>query len=231
MCYLQIQSKWYINPKSDEKNVRIPSKSPWKSSNSPCQRTMEIIRPFLFRPFVQVVPPQLWCFAILTKSHWKMFPPQKLTIFNKNRQRAPLRSDRLVSWMFSRITSKWGSGRWLEDVRFDRFVATRYAIWSRASQLQKLEKLRSIKINFDVSYIYTSDLIMNQPFIDYYQIFIIIYTIDTKKCEFISFHSVHSLVQIMFSPHPRVWCFWTHLVCCHSSLACCWSHKRCRSAR
>ena len=83
MCYLQIQSKWYINPKSDEKNVRIPSKSPWKSSNSPCQRTMEIIRPFLFRPFVQVVPPQLWCFAILTKSHWKMFPPQKLTIFNK----------------------------------------------------------------------------------------------------------------------------------------------------
>ena len=47
------------HPKSDEKNVGIPSKSPWKSSNSPCQRTTEIIRPFLFRPFIQVVPPQL----------------------------------------------------------------------------------------------------------------------------------------------------------------------------
>lgn len=139
------------HPKSDEKNVGIPipSKSPWKSSNSPCQRTTEIIRPFLFRPFIQVVPPQLWCFAILTKSHWKMFPPQKLTIFNKIGREHPW--DLTDLCVCFRITSKWDSGRWLEDVRFDSFVATKYAIGRGLHNFTQTRKLRSIKINFHVS--------------------------------------------------------------------------------
>lgn len=133
--------------KVTEKNVGIPSKSPWKSSNSPCQRTTEIIRPFLFRPFIQVVPPQLWCLAIHTKSHWKMFPPQKLTIFNKIGREHP--------WDLT------DSGRWLEDVRFDHFCC--YQI----CDLVESFTTRTTRKNFDQSksifmyhVIFTRDLII-----------------------------------------------------------------------
>ena len=83
MCYLQIQSKWYINPKSDEKNVRIPSKSPWKIFKLTLPKNYGNHQAF----FVSAFCPSCSTTAVMLRnSHQESLEDvssQKLTIFNK----------------------------------------------------------------------------------------------------------------------------------------------------
>ena len=72
------------HPKSDEKNVGIPSKSPWKSSICLVKELRKLSDLFCFGLSSKLFHHS--CDASQfshTKSHWKMFPPQKLTIFNE----------------------------------------------------------------------------------------------------------------------------------------------------